>query len=111
MDEIPLKNESPVPLETGRKSDAQSDEFHKYITSSSGEFQVNPPKFNRPGISDETLIKAGISRVTAEEAQKLCGFAAAGIWIQYFDIDGKPIVSNGRPYGRLRLDKPYEVPA
>ena len=62
--------------------------------------------FNRPGISDETLIRAGIKKVTAEEAFALCGLAAPGIWIPYTHIDGTPVIINGKFYGRLRLDKP-----
>ena len=55
----------------------------------------------RPGISDETITKLGIRRVTAPQAMVLVGLAQAGIYIPFegvADIEGD--------YGRLRLDKP-----
>ncbi len=68
----------------------------------------NECQFNRPGVSDETLRKAGIHRVTADEAFELCGLHKSGIWIPYSDINGKPVMVNGKPYGRLRLDEPTD---
>ncbi len=68
----------------------------------------NACQFQRPGVSDEFLIKAGIRRVTSDEAFELCGLHKSGIWIQYYDIDGMPVIVNGKPYGRLRLDEPTD---
>jgi hypothetical protein len=46
--------------------------------------------------------------VTADEAFELCGLHKSGIWIPYSDINGKPVMVNGKPYGRLRLDEPTD---
>jgi len=62
----------------------------------------------RPGISAETLFRAGVRHVGADEAFTLCGMRASGIWIPYFYINGNPIVIDGKPYGRLRLDNPRQ---
>ena len=29
-----------------------------------------------------------------------------GLWLPYHDLEGLPILENGKPYGRLRLDLP-----
>ena len=68
----------------------------------------NEYQFNRPGIQDEFLIKARNRHVNAEEALELCGLRKSGIWIPYSDINGNPVIINGRPYGRLRLDEPTD---
>ena len=60
----------------------------------------------RPGISPETLARAGVRRLAAVEAKAVCGLAEAGLIIPYFDLDGSPIVDGGRAYGRLRLASP-----
>ncbi len=64
------------------------------------------PAFQRPGISGDTLVRAGIRHVNPEEAFNLCGLSASGIWIPYSDVQGSPIIINGKEYGRLRLDEP-----
>jgi len=64
------------------------------------------PALQRPGISPATLVLAGIRRVSSGEAFELCGLPASGIWIPYFDAQGRTITINGREYGRLRLDEP-----
>ena len=51
----------------------------------------------RPGLWDWELEQAGVRRVDAGEARRLCGLQAAGLWIPYPGCDG---------YGRLRLDQP-----
>lgn len=64
---------------------------------------------SRPGISQETIIKAAIRRVKAIEALNLVGIEAEGILIPYFEINGEPVLlNNGKPYGRLRLDEPTD---
>lgn len=60
----------------------------------------------RPGITKEHLQRAGVREVTALEAEKLCGITQSGLWIPYHGLDGKPIVENGKAYGRLRMDRP-----
>lgn len=110
-DDINIKKENPgCANSTGRRPDSQPDHNIENNTPSGGVFQAetgeNKTVFNRPGVSDKTLIEVKVRRVTAEEAQGLCGFAAAGIWIPYFDTAGNHIISSNRPYGRLRLDEP-----
>lgn len=60
----------------------------------------------RPGITPDTLAAAGIRHVSAAEAKELCGLGVAGLWIPFHDIDGNPVEDGGKPYGRLRLDRP-----
>lgn len=60
----------------------------------------------RPGISPEMLEAAGVRRVAAEEARRLCGLEQSGLWIPYRTIGGKPVEEAGAAYGRLRLDSP-----
>lgn len=57
----------------------------------------------RPGISATTLAALGIRHVTADEAMKLVGLAAAGICIPF-----PGVTDNGAPYYRLRLDTPTD---
>jgi hypothetical protein len=65
----------------------------------------------RPGISSAFLKAQNIRHVDAVEAESLLGFRprsnCTGIWIPYHD-SYKPgsLIVNGRPFGRLRLDKP-----
>lgn len=63
------------------------------------------PEIKRPGISQETIEKSSIRRVDAREAKTLCGMSQSGIWIPFLMRDGKPVVENGKAYGRLRLDQ------
>ncbi len=64
----------------------------------------------RPGVSSAMLARAGVRRVTADEARELCGLAEPGLWIPFHTPTGEPIMDTGdqfpepRPYGRLRLD-------
>lgn len=55
----------------------------------------------RPGISDETITRLGIRRVTDVEAKVLTGVAKSGIYIPF-----KGVMCFGGAYGRLRLDSP-----
>jgi hypothetical protein len=52
------------------------------------------------------LGRAGVRRVSADEAKALCGLAEAGLWLPYRDLEGNAIRDGGEDYGRLRLDKP-----
>ena len=65
----------------------------------------------RPGISSAFLKAQDIRHVDAVEAESLLGFRprnnGSGIWIPYHDsYKPGPLIVNGRPFGRLRLDKP-----
>ena len=65
----------------------------------------------RPGISSAFLKAQDIRHVDTVEAESLLGFRprnnGAGIWIPYHDsFKPGPLIVNGRPFGRLRLDKP-----
>ena len=65
----------------------------------------------RPGISSAFLKAQDIRHVDAVEAESLLGFRprnnGSGIWIPYHDsFKPGPLIVNGRPFGRLRLDKP-----
>ena len=62
----------------------------------------------RPGISNEMLTRAGVRRVTAEEAKALCSAAAAGLWLPYRHADGRAIRDGEKDYGRLRLEQPND---
>ena len=56
---------------------------------------------NRPGIKPETLAANGIQELDTHTANQRCGFQASGLWIPYYDLDGKP-----RDFGRLRIAVP-----
>ena len=60
----------------------------------------------RPGISNEMLARAGVRRVSAAEAETLCGAAKAGLWLPYHNADGSAVRDGDMDYGRLRLDEP-----
>lgn len=60
----------------------------------------------RPGISQETLGRSGVKRVSADEALSLCKLAQPGLFLPYRKLDGSPIIEAGIEYGRLRLDTP-----
>jgi hypothetical protein len=56
----------------------------------------------------EMLERAGVRRVTAEEAHGLCGVRESGLWLPYRTMAGNAVQDGGRPYGRLRLDRPQD---
>ena len=64
------------------------------------------PTVSRPGILAEMLDRAGVRRVSAAEALALCGLEQSGLWLPYLAFAGEPVMEGGKPYGRLRLDKP-----
>jgi len=68
--------------------------------------EAQAPAVVRPGISAEMLARAGVRRVSAAEAHKLCGLEQSGLWVPYRTAEGVAIVDGGKAYGRLRLDKP-----
>lgn len=64
--------------------------------------------FNRPGVSDEFLIKAGCCHVGADQCVDLYGCRAEGIAIPFRSLDGQPIMDGGKPFARVRLYDPTE---
>jgi hypothetical protein len=67
----------------------------------------------RPGVSPEFLRAQNIRHVDIEEAELLLGLrpSSGGLWIPYSNPHnpGGPLIVNGRPFGRLRLDKPSKA--
>jgi hypothetical protein len=63
-----------------------------------------PAQVTRPGISHEMLARAGIVQVDAAHAS--IGMDASGLLIPYRNLDGTPLLVNGQPYHRLRVDRP-----
>src|SRR6266511_1082876 len=61
------------------------------------------PKFNRPGVTDAFLAKAGCHHVGNDESVRLYGFRAEGIAIPFRHTSVLPIVDNGKPFARVRL--------
>ena len=116
MDESLEKKNSVLLTQPGPISDNQPDKMIVKDTSSASVLQAGISTSWRPGISLDTLELAGVRRVGEEEAYRLCRLSASGAWILYQDVDGKPVLVNDKPYGRLRLDEPrgnmkyYQVP-
>jgi hypothetical protein len=54
------------------------------------------------------LARAGVQRVSAEQADALCGLSCEGLFIPYRTLDGADVLDGNKPYGRLRLDRPVE---
>src|SRR5437899_558449 len=65
-----------------------------------------PGVFNRPGVSDDFLIRAGCHHVGAEECVRLYGCRAEGIAIPFRSPDNQAIMENGKPFVRVRLYAP-----
>jgi hypothetical protein len=63
-------------------------------------------RINRPGISGEMLAQAGVRRVSADEAEPLCGLGESGLWLPYRTLTGAEVADGGKAYGRLRLHSP-----
>ena len=65
---------------------------------------------HRRGISTKFLEEHGIKRATAAEASEALGYQvnSSGLLIPYFRHfgNGAALIVNGRPYCRVRLDKP-----
>jgi putative DNA primase/helicase len=62
--------------------------------------ELNAPTVTRPGISPATLAKLDIRHIDEKAAFELLGQKFAGLYIPY------GIHVEGKPFGRLRLDKP-----
>jgi len=66
-------------------------------------------KLHSSGIPPDVASAAGIRFIPSDECARILGRdprkkpTPDGIWIPYFDIDGKPIIDNGQPYGRIRF--------
>lgn len=67
---------------------------------------MNTLDLARPGISTASLARAGVRTVNADEARELVGFAAPGLLIPYVTRTGSPVLTEGRPFYRLRLERP-----
>src|SRR5690606_20853587 len=52
------------------------------------------------------LVAAGVRDVDSPEAERLVGYASAGLAIPYRTISGDPITLVGKPFYRLRLRGP-----
>ena len=59
--------------------------------------------FNRPGVSDEFLVRAGCHHVGSDESVQLYGCRAEGIAILFRTMNGEAITDNGKPFARVRL--------
>jgi putative DNA primase/helicase len=59
--------------------------------------------FNRPGVSDDFLARAGCHHVGGDECVQLYGCRAEGIAIPFQTLTGEPITDNGKPFARIRL--------
>jgi hypothetical protein len=74
----------------------------------SGDFDDGRP--HRPGVTSEFLEEHGIKRVTAAGASEALGYRvnSSGLLIPYFRHfgNGAALIVNGRPFYRVRLDKP-----
>jgi hypothetical protein len=60
----------------------------------------------RPGITPETLAKAGVRAVGEAEAESLIGMKAPGLAIPYTDLGDRPLMVNDRHFHRIRLAEP-----
>ena len=63
--------------------------------------------FKRPGITDNFLIEAGVKHLNKEQAYIATGCNSEGVLIPYYDTEGNPVIEDGKPFGRLRLKKPF----
>ena len=59
--------------------------------------------FNRPGVSDDFLARAGCHHVGGDECVQLYGCRAEGIAIAFHTLTGEPSTDNGKPFARVRL--------
>jgi hypothetical protein len=62
----------------------------------------------RPGVSKTCLREQQIRHLDEAEAESLLGFkpSGGGTWIPYAMLSKPGLMVNGRPFGRLRLDRP-----
>lgn len=59
--------------------------------------------FNRPGVSNEFLRRAGCHHVGSDECVQLYGCRAEGIAIPFRTMNGEAITDNGKLFARIRL--------
>ncbi len=64
-----------------------------------------PIPVTRPGISSEMLARAGIVHVDGAGAHDLIGMVASGSLILYNQLEGCPLIVNGQPYHRIRIER------
>ena len=57
-----------------------------------------------PGVSTKSLCDEGIYRPSMATLTEL-GFKSKGYLIPYHDYEGNPILDNGKPFYRVRLDE------
>ena len=57
----------------------------------------------------EMLAKAGVTHLSASEADLSCSLAVEGLWLPYRTVLGQVVLDSGKPYGRLRLDRPHDA--
>jgi hypothetical protein len=60
-------------------------------------------QFERPGVSDDFLVKAGCVHVGENDCLKTFGFRAEGKAIPFRHANGLPMMVNDRPFARVRL--------
>ena len=60
----------------------------------------------RPGITPETLERAGVRAVGEAEAESLIGMKAPALAIPYTDLGDRPLMVNDRHFHRIRLAEP-----
>lgn len=60
----------------------------------------------RPGVTPATLVANGLARPTTGILLATYGFKMPGFILPYFDRARDPLLDSGRPFVRLRLDKP-----
>ena len=54
----------------------------------------------------ETLAKNEVRLVSSDQATDAVGYSAGGVLIPYHALNGDPVITEGKPYARLRLNKP-----
>ena len=65
--------------------------------------------FNRPGVSDDFLARAGCQHIGSDECVQRYGCKAEGIAIPFRTLDGQAIIADGKPFARIRLYAPTET--
>jgi hypothetical protein len=57
----------------------------------------------RSGFGPDVAELMRLQPLSVDEVQERTGWAVPGYWKPYFDINGEPVIDNGKPYGRIRL--------
>lgn len=66
----------------------------------------NLEPISRPGVSSSFLLSQGVKKVSLTKAKILTGCSTPGLYIPYYDLNGKPIEDGENEFGRLRLSQP-----